>query len=276
MAINATINIKPVSMSGLIPTYAATIVVAPVSMSAAIYLQVFQATVPTVTMSADATMSTSLVGTLVAVPKITSTGDTYTISKVNGLATVPIVKSLGTAYRANSIDGVGLINRHSRLVASLEVASTNNGLATINLVAANYGLYGTGSVLNPNVALNRTIVLNLRTKSHCEFDSATNDAYATTGELTFGGVKNKNVSDAFIFGRSDDALTFSAWNDETTKRNYTVNYEQHEQANLKNKKVKLAKGLTGTNWQFRFANTNENFAEVRQVDLFVNELKRHV
>jgi hypothetical protein len=105
--------------------------------------------------------------------------------------------------------------------------------------------------------------------------ASTEDAYATTGELLFGSNKDKSVPDIFVLGRSDDEIEVSVWSGETTKRIYPITFNSSGQADLKNKRRDLAKGLKSTNWKFQFKKTGTTSAEIRSADLYVNELKRH-
>ena len=277
MAIDSTVNLRLVSGSGLIPTYSANVRIATVTMNSGIYLQEFNGTVSNTSMQATASMPSFGYGLLTVVPKITSTGSTQVRGIIDGSVTIRKVQMLGSATRSVGISANINVNR---FISSTGTIATDNfslnGSATIKVLPNRFSFYGEGSIQNNNTPNNYTIVLNLRTKAHYVYDESTMDAHAITGELRFGSYKNKNVSDAYIFGRSSDALVLTATNDEVTSRNYDVTYAESEQQNLRNKKLKMSKGLNGKTWQFKIANTNQAFTEVRGIEFFVNELKRHV
>jgi hypothetical protein len=246
-----------------------------VSMSAGIYLQTLTSTVNKVTMVADATGSSSLTAIINATPKLIITTTIVQINAVTGSALCTSMSLNGSAVASNQLIGNINITRFARISGSMLGEATLEGSALLKLIPSNFGLYGTAFSITQNVALSNVIVLNLRTKAHSIYREATLDAYAITGELLFGSNKNKNISDAFLFGRSNDAIELTVWNDEEKSRLYVVDYKSGTQGNLKNKKRPLSKGLYGTNWKFKVAKNGSTTAEVRSVDLFVNELKRH-
>jgi len=120
------------------------------------------------------------------------------------------------------------------------------------------------------------IVLNLKTKSHTTYMDGNNNAIAQTGELSLGGSNYKNVSDAYLLSRATGTPELIVKNNEETERTYDISYGEAGQAVLRNKKLPLAKGLRGSNWQFSVVSTEDNHLEVRGIELIVNKLKRRV
>jgi hypothetical protein len=246
-------------------------------LNANIYLQTLTAKANKATMVASAATSFVLSGKMQANKRIKMKSQIIVKNLIFGQMQVgPTVTMAGSAIPTSSLVGKFTLDRRSNLNGSIvESVKLDLKVKLIN-IRPNFGMQASAFSFVPNTALGMTVVLNLRTKAHCLFDEATLDAYATTGELLFGSYKNKNISDAFVFGRSDDAIDLTVWNDEATSRVYAIDYKSGEQGALKNKKKALAKGLTGTNWKLKVSKTGTVSAEVRGVDLFVNELRRHV
>jgi hypothetical protein len=246
-----------------------------VSILAAIYNNNLVATTNKITMAGFAGTNFSLQSKIVISPKLNIKSAITHTNLINCHTTISNKVIKATAQRQVSLNGTLNITPKISINAKVDISSYLAFIQKVNLLAFNFGGLGTANSTN-NLPINKTIVLNLRTKAHCTFEEAHLNAWAITGEMNCGSYKNKNISDAFVYGRSASSIDIGIWNDEITRRDYSITYEEAEQANLKNKKVKLSKGLVGTNWQIRFANTDEQFAEVRGVDLFVSELKRHV
>ncbi len=120
------------------------------------------------------------------------------------------------------------------------------------------------------------IVLNLKTKSHTTYMDGNNNAIAQTGELSLGGSNYKNVSDVYLLSRATGTPELIVKNNEETERTYDISYGEAGQAVLRNKKLPLAKGLRGSDWQFSVVSTEDNHLEVRGIELIVNKLKRRV
>jgi len=120
------------------------------------------------------------------------------------------------------------------------------------------------------------IVLNLKTGAHSEYRDGNNNSIATTGDLSFSSAFMKNVSDMYLLSRSDDDISVIVNNGENTERFIDVTFNADDAGNLKNKKVRLAKGLKSNNWSFAvLAPDGANF-EVRSIELIVNKTKRRV
>jgi hypothetical protein len=246
-------------------------------LNANIYLQTLTSKANKVTMVASTATTFSLVGKARANKRIRMRSTVIIGNLIDArISITPLVTMVATASPQSSLVGLLKISRHSSISGLLEKQPTLDLKVKLINIRPNFGMQASAFSFVPSTALGMTVVLNLRTKAHCLFDEATLDAYATTGELLFGSYKNKNVSDAFVFGRSDDAIDLTVWNDEATSRVYAIDYKSGEQGALKNKKKALAKGLTGTNWKLKVSKTGTVSAEVRGVDLFVNELRRHV
>lgn len=250
--------------------------ISKLGMVANIYKQELIASVNKVTMVADTGTAFSLTGRCTAIPKINIKSSLTSLNLVNGYLTATNITAAGTATRANMLYGMLTLKRTIRINGLTDPQTISAFNAIISFIKPNFGMHATAFSNAQNSAQNNVVVLNLRTKAHSLYDETTLDAYAITGELLFSSYKNKNISDAFILSRSADEIEFTLWNDEITSRKYVISYESGEQPNLKNKKVKLAKGLVGTNWKMKIANVNQAFTEVRGIDLFVSELKRHV
>jgi hypothetical protein len=246
-----------------------------VSMDASIHLNIFDAIANTVSMyaAAETMFSAECVMDITPIVKMVASG--VSGNNVVGIALANKVSMVGGAERTISIDAIILLDRRMSMVASTDQYKHNSLMVTLKNINSSFGMIASAFSFVPNAALNNIIVLNLRTKAHSTYLDGDLDAYATTGSLNFGSAKNNNVSDAFLLGRSTDSLEIDVWNDEETKRTYSVDFRNNDVAKLQNKKQPLAKGLTGTNWKFGFKNTNHSYAEVRNVDLFVGELRRH-
>lgn len=120
------------------------------------------------------------------------------------------------------------------------------------------------------------LVLNLKTKSHSTYRDGNNNAIAQTGELTFSTQKEKNVSDAYVLAKSTGDVRFIAKSGENTERTHDLIFRVNDDANLVNKKVRLAKGLKGQVWQFSVLSPDGDHLEVQAIDLIVNKTKRRV
>jgi hypothetical protein len=229
-----------------------------------------------VSLEATGYQGTYLVGDFTPTLNLTIESDVITRGVIFGDISIPNISAEGIITRSSNVEGDFIINRLVTLdgtnLTSTYLSFDNNIYVVDDITSFSIlgDAYTAATVFNNNV-----IVLNLRTKAHSIYREATLDAYAITGELLFGSNKNKNISDAFLFGRSNDAIELTVWNDEEKSRLYVVDYKSGTQGNLKNKKRPLSKGLYGTNWKFKVAKNGSTTAEVRSVDLFVNELKRH-
>ncbi len=120
------------------------------------------------------------------------------------------------------------------------------------------------------------LVLNLKTKSHTTYRDGNNNALAETGELVFNSNKMKNVSHVHMHSRASDTVEVILTTDETKERKYKAEFAVGGHANLRNKKIPVAKGIKGTNWQIGILAEDADHLEVRSIDLIVNELKRRV
>ncbi len=120
------------------------------------------------------------------------------------------------------------------------------------------------------------LVLNLRTGSHTTYRDGNNNAIAETGVLDLGGLETKNISDAYINSRVAGNINLATTIDEKKERVYPVTYNNTDEPSLQNKKVKLAKGLNGQNWKFAISVAEEDFSEIRSIDLLVHKNKRRV
>jgi len=123
---------------------------------------------------------------------------------------------------------------------------------------------------------NNYIVVNLKTKSHTTYRDGNNNAVAKTGEINFSSQQLKNVSDIYLHSRVSGDIEIVAKSGETKERTYPVTFENTTQPNLKNKKVKLAKGIRATNWQLTIVSPDSSHAEIGSMDVIVNESKRRV
>ena len=217
---------------------------------------------------------------------ITSVGNIITIPTIRADISVNSISMQGLVLVGKEIAAIGLLDNLLTISGSI-VQSTGIQLDKPSLIVTINGDVSQSTVItlpdfedevitDGSITGNNYIVVNLRTRSHTTYRDGNNNAYAKTGKMSFGSIKNKNVSDAFVFGRSDKAIELVILNDEITERAYEITYQENEQGNLKNKKCKLSKGLTGTNWEVAIRNKEAGFTEVRAIDLFVSELKRHV
>lgn len=165
------------------------------------------------------------------------------------------------------------------------LVSLSSGMAPVTYNSLSYkfspilsffGSLGSIYTVPPVFVGNSVVVVNLRTKAHYTFTDESTEATAITGELLFGSQKNKNVSDMYINGRSSDAFAVTMISGETVSRESDVSFKSSEQSSLQNKRLKLAKGLTGYGWQIKITSPQKVFTEVRSIDLTFNELRRHI
>lgn len=128
----------------------------------------------------------------------------------------------------------------------------------------------------PNISGEEYIVVNLRTKSHCTYKDGERTAVAKTASLNFGSYTEKAVSDMFLLSRALGEVEVVVQTKEDVERIYPLFWGVTTQANLKNKKLPLAKGLRGANWTISIIVPDESHLEVRGIELYVTDLKRHV
>lgn len=128
----------------------------------------------------------------------------------------------------------------------------------------------------PNISGEEYIVVNLRTKAHSTYRDGERTAVAKTASLNFGSYTDKAVSDMFILSRALGEAEVIVNTKEDVERIYPLHWGVTTQANLKNKKLPLAKGLRGSNWTISLVVPDESHLEVRGIELYVTDLKRHV
>lgn len=190
---------------------------------------------------------------------IRSSASVVVINNIHGNATVTQLKADGTGLLVNTINGEANIFR-IEAVGLAQLYST--------VVQAPDGEY-------PYISGDTYIVVNLRTKSHTTYKDGSSAAIAKTGEMSFDSFNDKNIADVYLLARATEDVELIVKNNEITERNYPVIFGTTGQANLKNKKVMLAKGLKGQNWQMSVV-ALDDYAEVRSIEMLVNELKRRV
>lgn len=241
-------------------------------------------TIQQVSMLASMNAQAALVGSMSVTNNVSINASGSTSSNIIASISISNVKSSGIIFTATSIQGSAQVNNTSSIIGSILTTNSINGVLLVSKIIVDATASQNQTIIISPPTLTEDIntfsgssyvVVNLRTKSHTTYRDGNNNCYAETGKMLLGSLKTKNISDAFILGRSGDGSTFGLTNDEVTKRNYDVSFKS-EHAELIHKKVKLAKGLRGVTWQVSFANQDESALEIRGVDIYVNPLKRHV
>lgn len=207
-------------------------------------------------------------------------------------ATILPLNSLSMSVSAHEANATASIYTGTYLVAGISAFSSRlSAIASVvNTVSLSQSalvvdLDATASTLTtvaagadtdyPYISGNTYIVVNLRTKTHTTYRDGSNAAMAKTGELTFDSHRDKNISDVYLLARATEDVELLVKNNEITERNYPATFANLAQPNLKNKKIVLAKGLKGQNWQLSIV-ALDDYAEVREIELNVNELARRI
>jgi len=242
--------------------------------------------------AAGQTLSISSSGSLFTIPSIVSKVNVLNVSGTSQLETTPYIGCAVTvnkvslsllSYTANSIQASPVVNSIGMrggaysltYIALSQQAFLVSTKATASLSSTQIIIPDADDIFD-SITGNNYIVVNLRTKSHTTYRDGSNIAAAQTGLLNFGTVKDKNISDAYLWSRSSENIEFHVKNNEITERKYLANFAEVGQENLSNKKIVLSKGLKGSNWQFAIVSNGNNYSEIRTIDLVANELQRRV
>ena len=127
----------------------------------------------------------------------------------------------------------------------------------------------------PNITGEEYIVVNLRTKAHATYRDGERTALAKTASLDFGSHTEKSISDLYLLSRARGPLEVVVNTREEIDRHYPLQFGEMGQANIKNKKLALAKGLRGTNWTISLVVPDGSHLEVRGMTLYVTDTERH-
>lgn len=106
-------------------------------------------------------------------------------------------------------------------------------------------------------------------------DTAYINAVVRTSLLDYGSPNVKYVPDLYLHGRDysgDLAVTVTA--DETTEVSYQVPYDG--QTGIRNRRVKLAKGVRGRSWQFEVRNVSGCMMELESIEAPVAVSQRRI
>jgi hypothetical protein len=126
----------------------------------------------------------------------------------------------------------------------------------------------------PNISGEEYIVVNLRTKAHATYRDGERTAVAKTASMDFGTYSQKAVSDMFMLSRAKGDMEVLVNTKEDVERRYPLSHGNTQQANMKNKKLPLGKGLKGVNWALSIVVPDEAHLEIRGIELLVTDLKR--
>lgn len=127
----------------------------------------------------------------------------------------------------------------------------------------------------PNIGGEEYVVVNLRTKAHSTYRDGERTAVAKTGSLSFDSYTEKAISDMFLLSRAKGPMEVVVQTKEDIERRYPLQFGETTQSNLKNKKLPLAKGLRGANWTISIIVPDDSHMEIRGLELYVTDLKRH-
>jgi hypothetical protein len=103
-------------------------------------------------------------------------------------------------------------------------------------------------------------VVNLKTGGHAQYTGALDgsvpvEGYAVTGVTDFGIPNKKNVPDAFLHMRAGADVELATITDEQLEvGGYTISSD--DQAGLHRRRIQLARGIRGTNWQFKVSGSD--------------------
>jgi hypothetical protein len=126
----------------------------------------------------------------------------------------------------------------------------------------------------PSISGEEYIVVNLRTKAHSTYRDGERTAVAKTGSMDFGTYSTKAVTDMFMLSRAKGDMEVLVNTKEDVERRYPLSHGSTQQANMKNKKLPLGKGLRGVNWSLAIVVPDEAHLEIRGIELLVTDLKR--
>lgn len=126
----------------------------------------------------------------------------------------------------------------------------------------------------PNISGEEYIIVNLRTKAHSTYRDGERTAVAKTASMDFGTFSQKAVTDMFMLSRAKGDLEVLVDTKEDIERRYPLSHGNTQQANMKNKKLPLGKGLKGVNWALSIVVPDEAHLEIRGIELLVTDLKR--
>lgn len=149
---------------------------------------------------------------------------------------------------------------------SLSFSETARGFSPISGMAQGsirFGEHCYGLVVEPTVdpLSDDTIAwcVNLATGGHSRYTGALDGSLANvigtvvTAVNQLGSDRAKYVPDLYLHGRIDADLDVSAIIDEQTPRSYILREDGRQ--GMHRRRLKLARGLKGTNWQFRVSGT---------------------
>jgi len=217
--------------------------------------------------------------------EISLEGDLATISTITGGAEVLLLTGEGTMYSSKSyvgnaevikisMDGSGYVGQGTLSLDKELVLFSMEG----EIVQAGDQALDPGDDLTyPGILLSgdEYIVVNLRTKSHSTYRDGTRAAVAASPEMTFDSYTEKSVSDFYLHARAEKNTNLVVLSGESKERIYPLTYGENTQANLKNRRKPLAKGVRATNWKFTIVVPEDSHMEIRGIDLRVHDLKRH-
>jgi hypothetical protein len=220
-----------------------------------------------VSMEGSLAVTNSLVGGALSILELKATGTMHVNPRIYGNASVVEVQMEGSAYVGNNLS-----MDKELIILSMEgllVQGVDEEGAPIIIPAPDDGEY-------PNISGEEYIVLNLRTKAHATYRDGERTAVAKTASMNFGSYTDKAVSDLFLLSRAKGEMEVMVNTKEDVERRYPLTWGETTQASLKNKKLPLGKGLKGANWSISIVVPDESHLEVRGLELFVTDLKRHV
>ena len=214
-------------------------------------------------------------GSLVTVPNIAGEASALQITAQGTMYATPLMRGdiniFEVQIEASGYFGNNLSMDKEAVVISMEgliVQSQNEAGEVIVIPAEDDAEY-------PNISGDEYIVLNLRTKAHSTYRDGERTAFLKTGSLNFGTYTLKSISDLYVLSRAKGAAEVILTTKEDVERHYPLQFGENTQANLKNKKLPVAKGLRGANWTLSIVVPDESHMEIRGIDLFVTDLKRH-
>lgn len=210
------------------------------------------------------------VGGALDVVEINAVGTMHTVNIIKGDSSVTEIQIEGSAYVRSNISmdkELVLISMSGSIIQGGYV--DEGGVFVPDVILAD------DDTEYPNISGEEYIVLNLRTKAHSTYRDGERTAAAKTATLDFGSSTSKAVSDLFMLSRAKGPIEVIMNTGEDIDRLYQVMYGETTQANLKNKKLKLGKGLKAANWSVMIVVPEDSHLEVRSLDLFVTDLKRH-
>lgn len=201
--------------------------------------------------------------------EIKASGTMFTTQKIEGEASVVEVTMEGSGFVSSNLSmdkEVILLSMEGQLLTNWNPDLGDSG-GPIIIPADDDGEY-------PNISGEEYIVVNLRTKAHSTYRDGERTAVAKTGSMDFGTYSTKTVTDMFMLSRAKGDMEVLVNTKEDVERRYPLSHGSTQQANMKNKKLPLGKGLKGVNWALSVVVPDESHLEIRGIELLVTDLKR--